>query len=55
MSQPKRRRTYPYRGPRRIISTTVRAVPASEEELSRRASDVVSILLGARASDGKRR
>ena len=55
MTQPKRRRTYPYRGARRIISTTVRRGPTSEEEISRRASDVVAILLGARASDGKRR
>lgn len=55
MTQPKRRRTYPYRGPRRIISTTVRAVPVSEAEISRRASDVVSILVGARATDRRQR
>lgn len=55
MTQPKRRRAYPYRGPRRIVSTTVRAAPASEEEISRRANDVVSILLGARATERKQR
>lgn len=54
MSEPKPRRAYPYRGQRRIVSTTVRAVPASDEEIARRAGHVVSILLGARAADRKR-
>lgn len=54
MSERGQRRTYRYRGPRRIESTTVRAVPATDEELARRAGDVVSILLGARAVERER-
>lgn len=52
-SEPKRRHRYRYRRARRIASTSLLAVPASDDEIARRAGDVVSILLGARATDRK--